>query len=399
MRKIASLAVMMITAHVVQAQKVTFYSPEFEEGVKIHLGLSATNNVLQAQMDTITHMSLSGLGITDIRDAVYLSVVKELDLSYNQIDDVAPLLSLDSLRVVDLSNNQLESVNVLAMVQKDSMVVDVTNNFISDFSYFFTPTRCEFTFLGMGLQQVKNAPYFDVYQLYADIDDQWRAVACYRGYTNMASTAYVECCGSRRSATMDGGTYEMFVPGNPKQTTQVCLTNCERGDTTWVVPAAVYMVENGQSITIETGLPDTYRLGFLRALHGTVSVSQGNGMSQDFMYQAPVKAVNDTIYLSYFEGSRLRGFGKLFISDGESPVGIEKPASEDPFSLSWQDGELVVTAGDVPIESVAVYDAAGRLLASSSSGSLHIPLHTVSGAIVIVHVTAGGRSYVRKMKV
>ena len=162
MKQIISIALLLATALTAQAQKVTFYSPEFEYGVKQHLALGENDDVLQAHTDTITRLSLTGLGISDIRDAVYLPQVQELDLSYNNIDDVSPLLPLDSLRRVDLSNNQLENINILALSNVDTMEVDVTNNYIGDFSYFYSPTHCEFTLLGMGLQQDKNAPYFDV---------------------------------------------------------------------------------------------------------------------------------------------------------------------------------------------------------------------------------------------
>ena len=86
----------------VTAQNVTFYSSEFAEGVKIHLGLDANSVVTQQQTDTITAINLSGLGINDIRDVVYLPNVHTLNLSYNDIRDVAPLLPLDSLHYVDL---------------------------------------------------------------------------------------------------------------------------------------------------------------------------------------------------------------------------------------------------------------------------------------------------------
>ena len=66
MKKIASIAVLMMTALVAQAQKVTFYSPEFENGVRHHIGLGESDDVLQTQTDTITTLNLSGLEITDI---------------------------------------------------------------------------------------------------------------------------------------------------------------------------------------------------------------------------------------------------------------------------------------------------------------------------------------------
>jgi|GEM_PF-5125379 len=137
----------------VRAQKVTFYSPEFEFGVKMHLELDESDDVLQSQMDAITEIDLSGLDITDIRDVVYLPNVKVLNLSYNAIDDVSSLLPLDSLHVLDLSNNQLKSINILAFMERDSMQVDISNNFIEDFSFFYAPIQCRFIFIGSEMQQ------------------------------------------------------------------------------------------------------------------------------------------------------------------------------------------------------------------------------------------------------
>ena len=136
MKKIASIAVLMMTAFVAQAQKVTFYSLEFENGIRNYIGLGETDDVLQFQMDTITTLDLSGLGITDIRDAIYLTAVSKLDLSYNNITDISSLLPLASLHELNLSNNQLENIDILAFTQSEQMEVDVTNNYISDFSIF-----------------------------------------------------------------------------------------------------------------------------------------------------------------------------------------------------------------------------------------------------------------------
>ena len=93
------LAALTVTA---SAQTVTFFSPEFEWGVKQHLGLGENDQVLQSQTDTITSIDLSGLGITDLRDVVYLPMVKELDLSSNGITNTFPLTVLDSLQLLNL---------------------------------------------------------------------------------------------------------------------------------------------------------------------------------------------------------------------------------------------------------------------------------------------------------
>ena len=309
---LACLAVIMMAA---QAQKVTFFSPEFELGVRQHLGLDANEDVLQSQTDTITSIDLSGLGLRDIRDVVYLSAVEELDLSYNRLQDVSPLLSLDSLRYVDVSYNLLESVSILTLAQLDSLVLDVTNNYIEDFSYFFTPTLCWFTLVGMDLQLVKDAPYFDVYTFYASISEEGHPMVTYRGYTNMGSPTFVECKGMRKPAQFDGETYTLAAPGSPYKVAMVRLTNDQCSDTTWVLPAKNQVALPGQTLRIATDLPAEFSIGSVFARNGYATID-GNTIC----YTVADAFVADTIYFSYFHENELRGYSLCYIvSSGALP--------------------------------------------------------------------------------
>ena len=294
------LATLAVTA---SAQKVTFFSPEFELGVKVHLGLEENDEVLQSRMDTITSIDLSGLGITDLRDVVYLSKVKELDLSNNGITNIFPLTVLDSLQLLNLSSNGLESVNPLVFCSAEKMTVMVANNYISDFSFLFSPTHCQFTLMGMGLQQDKNALYLDMYHLYCDVDDRGQAVVVYRGYTNAEGAAVIGCNGKHAVAQLDGAGHTVNVPGWPQSPAMVTLTVGELGDTTWVLPPVTRRIAAGANVAIETGLPEGYRIGMANALYGTVDVSGTN-----LTYTAPADLVRDTVYISYYEGWQLRGF-------------------------------------------------------------------------------------------
>ena len=223
MKRLAIISCLVIAAVAMQAQRVNFYSSEFAEGVREHLGLQANNQVLQSQMDTITSIDLSGLGIKDIRDVVYLSAVKHLNLSYNELKDISPLLSLDSLRYVNLSYNHLENINMLALSCADSMEVDITNNYLKDFSYFFTPTVCQFNLVGMYLQMDKAALYMDVYHLYCDVSERGNTVVVYRGYTNINGGAVISCNRKHASAQLDGASHTMTVPGWPSTPSMVTI--------------------------------------------------------------------------------------------------------------------------------------------------------------------------------
>jgi hypothetical protein len=303
MKRLAIISCLVIAALAMQAQRVNFYSQEFARGVRLHLDLPESYQVPQSRMDTITSIDLSGLGIKDIRDVVYLPSVRELNLSYNELTDVSPLLALDSLRYLDLSYNRLENINVLAMSCADSMEVDVMNNYIKDFSYFFTPTLCEFNFVGMYLQLDKSALYMDACHLYCDVNEKGSPVVAYRGYSNAAEAAVIGCNGKHVGAVLDGAGHTVNVPGWPQGPAMVTLSVGELGDTTWVLPPVTRRIAAGAVVPIETGLPEGYRIGMANALHGTVTVS-----GTDLSYTAPGDLDSDTLYVSYYEGWQLRGF-------------------------------------------------------------------------------------------
>ena len=293
MKKIISTIVFLLATIVVNSQKVTFYSQEFENGVRDHIGLGESDNVLQTHTDTITTLNLSGLGITDIRDAGYLTAVTKLDLSYNNITDVSPLLTLSSLRELNLSNNKLENINILAFVEAESMEVDVSNNYISDFSYFYTPGLCDFTFMGMGLQMEKDAPYFDIYQFYATVDLANRSMISYRGYT------------------IDGDSHIAVLPTTPTETTEVTLTNGAESIKTFVVPAKFNKVEAGKTVSMDTGLPEHYTISAY-ASKGTVEIV-GNTLK----FTAPQETVSDIISFCFYEGATLKGISRFYVNKGD----------------------------------------------------------------------------------
>ena len=316
---------MVITA---RSQTITFYSPEFEIGVKGHLGLGLDGNVIQSQTDTITKIDLSNLGITDIRDVCYLPNVSDLNLSTNGISDISPLLSLDSLRRVDLSWNKLENIDLLAFVSSEELQAYIGYNYIQDFGFLMSPTACHLTLIGMGGQLEKNAPYFDVCNLCADVNEAGVPVLNYRGYTNMEDGAFVECGTVHTAAVMDGDTYTITLQGIT-ETTKAYLGNGKAGDTTYVVPPANIELDPGQSVSFETGLPEGYSLrGFSSAQQGTMQIDGTN-----LTYTAAENFESEEYMFAYYEGERLRGFSKVTF----------KP---EDFILGDANGDRKVRIGD-----------------------------------------------------
>ena len=308
MRRIVIIILAAVTTLTAQAQKVTFSSEGIEAGIRLHLGLNENADILQSQTDTIRAINLSGLGITDLQDIVYLPNVKVLDLSHNEITNVGPLNVLDSLHDLNLRGNSLESVNMLAFSNADKMMVDVTANYIEDFSYLFDCIKCQFTLIGMNRQQKKDIPYLDVYQLYADVKDKGQHVIWYRGFTNMQETPVMVCGDSRTDATIDGHLNSIAIPNTPTGTTAVVLSCGNQGDTTYIVPPANFEVEAGETITIETGLPDDYCVFSAYADYGNVEID-GNAIRY-----TTDNDVEDTIHFCYYQGETLKGFSRFYLN-------------------------------------------------------------------------------------
>jgi hypothetical protein len=308
MRKIAITILAAVLTVAAQAQKVTFTSEGIEAGVRHHLGLDANADILQSRADTITAIDLSGLGITDLSDIVYLPNVKVLDLSDNNIINVGPLNVLDSLSELNLKKNALESINLLAFSNSYKMMVDVTANYIEDFSYLFDCIKCQFTLIGMNRQQKKDIPYLDVYQLYADVKDKGQPVIWYRGFTNMQEMPVMVCGNTRTDAIIDGHLNCFAIPNTPTSTTAVVLSCGDQSDTTYIVPPANFVVGAGETITIETGLPDDYSVFYAYADYGNVEID-GNAIRY-----TTDNDVEDTIHFCYYQGETLKGFSRFYLN-------------------------------------------------------------------------------------
>lgn len=310
MRKLLSIVLLLVAVVITAtAQKVTFYSEEFELGVKLHLGLGEEEDVMQSQTNAITSINLSGLGIQDLRDVVYLPNVKELNLANNGIINTSPLTVLSSLSLLDLSNNELESINPLAFSNSKQMQVIISYNYIDDFSFLFWPIRCQFTLIGMDLQSEKDTPFFEIYDFYSEIDDEGRPFVRYRGYTNMSSDSYLNYESASESVLIDGDYHTSILTVTPSKTVNVTLTNGEQSETTYVVPPAEFTAGAGKTVTLGTGLPEDYSVYSAYASKGTVEI-EGNTIK----YTAPTNAVTDMVNFSYYQGSTLKGFSHFYVN-------------------------------------------------------------------------------------
>ena len=400
-RTILMIIVALLSVVTAEAQNVTFVSTGFEEGVKMHLGLGENDAVPQSRTDTITVIDLSGLEISDVSDAQWLPNVKRMNLRWNQITDIAPLVSLDSLRYLDLRNNHLEDIDLLIFSASDQMTVNVAGNHIKDFSLLFDPFICHFDILGMGVQTEKDAPYVHISHFYGDVSDEGKAMLTLRGYTNIADKCVIKSQGINGKAPLDGYLKNILFDDDLVQTVEAVVTNGEGGDTTWVVPPTLFDIRANQQVSFDTQLPEGYEIRYANANVGTVTV-EGTTLN----YQAPATESNDTVYFSYYEGDRLKGFSQLVMSNAEA-TSVGSVATHG-VRLSLHGRQLAVDyTGAKPGEqvSVSVFDAAGRKIAGQQSAATATDYHAelslpyLPDNMIIVEVKTAERRTIRKMKV
>jgi hypothetical protein len=289
-----------------QAQKITFASDEFRDGVKLHLGLTGDDDVLQEQTDTITAIDLSGLHISDISDVVYLPKVKTLNLADNLVADLSPLTVLDSLVYLNLENNGLTDVNVLAFSSSRRMTVDVSLNYIKDFSYILGLTDCQFTLTGTQEQRQENPPYYKVHQLFVHVDEKGHLQVSYQGLTNMDTPVSLEGIPHSDAVLLDGNMHTMSGLSFPSETTMLKLTNGEQSDTTYVIPPLFYPAKRGTPIDIVTGLPDDYRIGLAIAKNGSTTIK-----GTTIEYTSGDVLMPDTVFISYYKEDDLKGYAQI----------------------------------------------------------------------------------------
>ena len=263
---------------------------------------------------------------------------------------------------------------------------------------FYRPTHCVFTLQGIANQTERNAPYLSVYSLYSDINDTGTISIAHRAYTNIDKQVYLSCGAEHTDLTPDGTLQHTPVPGNPKITSQVRLTNGEQGDTTYVLPPTLHIVNGGQSIAIDTELPKTYRIGFANCLYGTVEVVENK-----LQYTAPESSVADTLYFAFYEGNKLRGFSQYYLAKDPTAIKSVKDdmkkslvLSGNQLSIRWKLQELAEQS------TITVFSPSGQLLASKqvdSSNGIDTTI-SVNGSrypVLIVQVVSGKKKWIEKL--
>ena len=83
--------------------------------------------------ERVTHLSLEGMGLTDVSPLAKLTRIRSLNLNYNEISDLSPLAGLVELEKLHLGSNQITNLHPLGNLKKLKFVL-LFRNQISDLS-------------------------------------------------------------------------------------------------------------------------------------------------------------------------------------------------------------------------------------------------------------------------
>ena len=83
--------------------------------------------------ERIKHLSLAGMGLTDIAPLAKLTKIRSLNLDYNEISDLTPLAGLVELEKLHLGSNQITDLSPLKNLKKLEFI-PLFRNQISDLS-------------------------------------------------------------------------------------------------------------------------------------------------------------------------------------------------------------------------------------------------------------------------
>ena len=115
------------------AQNVEFPDPNLAAAVRGALGLGATDPIPQTDLETLTNLSASNAGITDLTGLEYATGLWDLYLPRNQVSDISRLASLTRLVNLDLDGNQISDISPLASLTRLE-TLDLSKNPISNFA-------------------------------------------------------------------------------------------------------------------------------------------------------------------------------------------------------------------------------------------------------------------------
>jgi len=120
-------------------------------------------------------------------------------------------------------------------------------------------------------------------------------------------------------------------------------------------------------------------------------------------YTAPEQSVADTLYFTFYEGGKLRGFSQFYLSKDPTailPIQLETEKSlniiGNNLNVRWHSSELAAQS------TIAVYDPSGKQIASKQVDSTNgietfLSLGTSRHSVLIVQVVSGQKKWIEKL--
>ena len=390
---------MILIVSTLRAQEIKFSSQELETGIRYHLGIDSSTPIRSEQLESITDIDLSSLGITNIKDIAYMTGLQTLDLHDNDISDISPLLSLESLSEVNLSYNNLSSIFSLSFSRSQIMKVNVAFNHITDFSVFNTLTNCQFTIEGAGLQTLKDQPYFLVRYLYSDGTETQPIIHCCVDATTVEN-AQMTVQDATHTFPADDSPYVFKLREDYRGTSQAKVSDNIHSDSTYIVALKRIHVDPSDEVTFRTELPENYELRFPTAQNGTLSCDGTN-----LIFKASAKFDHEEIIYSFYCGSMFKGISKLIFTKEPVVDGIDIISDEDAkIRLALHENILTVQCLSNILANTSVIDVcdiSGRVIVSKTIDSSHgineqIFLPLMPKDMIIVKVSSGNKRFVDK---
>lgn len=211
MKKSLFLVFFVLFARLISSAQITFEDVNLETFIKYSLGLSPEDTISGVQIDTLAHLDCSFLDINSLSGIEQLKNITNISFLGNSISDVTPLTLLHSLEYVNLSDNIIQDVSPFELTLSNHVVVDISNNCISDFNFVANNIFLPVEFLGQDNQRTICSPrYENIFSLSAFCGDEntGEVIIQHRAWDSETELGFlVYSNGLTDSAICDGFTY------------------------------------------------------------------------------------------------------------------------------------------------------------------------------------------------
>lgn len=341
--------------------QVSFKSPEFEQGIRRHLDLSETDEITLNSMDTIRKIDLSGLGITDINDVIYLKKIRNLDLSNNQIRDVSPLLNLPHLQVLNIANNNIRNIAMFTFSNKRNFKLIVSGNEIEHFEYLNPATFANVEAIGLNRQK-EEEPDFLLNDLFTATRTNGQAKIYYNIWDNTddCTEFTIDFGDSNTNSSLQCNSltnivdYDYETPGFK----EITITREDKTLITHFVAPYSFTYDMGQSYPVSLNLPSEINL---ISLENTPALGTAIISGNEIDYE-PLSVGNDIIKVKYQYGTSNRTEVFYIFTTNTDILSLDDSMliNLKIYPNPFDDFIEIVSSNNGLIDKVEIYDILGK---------------------------------------